>query len=139
MNKKIAGIILGVVVIASGSFYVGTQYGVNTTQANQTDQTGSGGKGGGRRNGGGGFVSGEVLSKDAQGITLKMRDGGSSIVFIASSTTILKSTAGTVDDITIGAQVMVNGSKNQDGSTSAQSIQIRPESSKTPRVTNTQN
>lgn len=73
------------------------------------------------------FLSGEIIGKDEQSLTLKMPDGGSRIVFFSGSTKILKTTEGSIDDIVIGEQIMVNGEQNSDGSYTAQSIQPRPE------------
>ena len=70
-------------------------------------------------------VNGEILSKDEQSITIKLQDGGSKIVFISDSTSVMKSTQGSLGDIAVGGQVMATGSPNPDGSISAQSIQIR--------------
>lgn len=128
MDKKIAGIIVGVIVLIGGSFYAGTQYGSKNSPS-LTGRTGqfAGNRAGTVRNMTGGLIVGEVLSKDTQGITVKMRDGGSNIVFIGKTTTISKSATGSIDDIALGLQVMVTGTKNPDGSTSAQSVQIRPE------------
>ncbi|OIO07392.1 hypothetical protein CO115_00755 [Candidatus Falkowbacteria bacterium CG_4_9_14_3_um_filter_36_9] len=55
-----------------------------------------------------------------------MRDGGSKIVFLSDSTSIGKTTDGTVADLEAGKQVTINGKDNSDGSVTAQSIQIRP-------------
>lgn len=87
-----------------------------------------GGAGGqGTRGVGGGFVAGEILSKNNMSITIKMPDGGSRIVFYSDSTEISKFTDGSINDLVIGKTVSVNGSSNQDGSVTAQSIQIRPD------------
>lgn len=74
---------------------------------------------------GGGFVNGEVLSKDDKSITLKLVDGGSKILFLSSSTTIMQATPGTLNDIQVGQTISASGSTNSDGSISAQMIQLR--------------
>jgi hypothetical protein len=79
---------------------------------------------------GGGFISGEVVSKDDTTITLKLKDGGSKIVFLSGSTEIMKSTQGTAQDISVGTQVSANGTSNSDGSVTAQMVQIRPATAK---------
>ncbi len=75
---------------------------------------------------GGGFVSGEILSKDSTSVTVKMIDGSTKIVLLGSSAQISKSAEGTAADLAIGASVLVNGSTNSDGSVTAQNVQIRP-------------
>ena len=87
------------------------------------------GQRGGRTSGGAGagFVSGKVISKDKKTITVEVAGGGSKIVFINESTPVMESTTGSLKDVTVGEQVMINGTSNQDGSLNAQSVQIRPE------------
>ncbi|MDD4989281.1 MAG: DUF5666 domain-containing protein [Candidatus Pacebacteria bacterium] len=129
MNKKIVSVIV-VVVIAGISFYGGMQYGKNSvtnTQGSRFTQ-GTGGNGGQRGTRGGnagGFVTGTVLSQDANSITIQLRNSGSQIILVASSTQISKSVTGTASDIKTGNQVMVSGTANPDGSFTAQSVQIR--------------
>ena len=139
--KKNQKITIGAVavVIAIIVFYGGMKYGqhaaastVAQTQGGQNGQLARGTRGGAGRSGGfgagSGFTTGDVLSKDARSLAIKLRSGGSILVFFGSSTPIMKSTSGTSDDIQIGSQVMVAGSTNTDGSLNAQSIQIRPAS-----------
>jgi len=79
--------------------------------------------------GGVNLVSGEVLSKDANSITVKDRNGSSKIVFFSGDSQVTKSVDGSMDDIQVGTNVIVNGTANQDGSVNAQNIQLRPTTS----------
>src|SRR4051812_46854929 len=125
MNKTsaIISIIICVIVIGVGGFYTGMSYGKKSAAAARTAAfgnragaggaggsgfgQGNGGRGGTGGNGSGGITFGDVLSKDSNSITIKMRDGGSKIIFFSSSTTITKSAAGSIDDIAVGSSVMV--------------------------------
>jgi len=132
-NKKIILIVAGIVVLA-GVFYGGMVYGKskipNRVQGGQEKTFGQNGQGGalGMRNGGvfGGMTTGEILSKDLQSITLKLRDGGSKIIFFTDKTAVQKMADGTVSDLAVGKEVTITGTTNPDGSINAQSIQIRP-------------
>jgi hypothetical protein len=79
------------------------------------------------RTGGMTGTAGEVLSKDAQSMTIALRDGGSRIVFYGTSTPVMHTATGTIGDIDVGTQVFVSGAQNPDGSMTAESIQLRPE------------
>ncbi len=130
MNKMILTAAVAAVVAGGGAFYAGMQYAkaqAPSRGAGQFQQFGGGQ--GGRRNGSpsaGGFVGGEILSKDDKSITVKMRDGSTKIVFFSSSTSIGKVAEGTAADLAVGKQVTVMGMANSDGSVTAQSIQLRP-------------
>ena len=136
MNKLVLIIVAVAVVVGGGSFYAGMKYDQSKTTADRQarmQQFGTGGNGGqrGARGGGGlagagGFTAGEIISKDAASVTIKLRDGGSKIIFLTDQTPVLKSAAGTSGDLVVGSNVTVNGTPNQDGSISAESIQIRP-------------
>jgi len=79
-----------------------------------------------------GILSGEVTAKDNETITVKTKDGGSRIIFYSHSTAITKSTSGTIHDVAAGANLMITGSTNTDGSLTATIIQIRSAAETTP-------
>ncbi|HSD12349.1 MAG TPA: cupredoxin domain-containing protein [Patescibacteria group bacterium] len=91
----------------------------------QPGQGGAALRNGGR--GGAGPVSGEVLSLDDKSLTVKLQDGGSKIVLLsAASTKIYRSEEIKATDVAVGDQVMVNGTPNDDGSVTANMVQVRP-------------
>lgn len=145
MKNKYTITIIFAVVLCLASFYVGMKYGQSNASSsgqgnfsqNRSGQFGSGMMGGNRAGGmraGGGFTGGQIISKDANSITVQLRTGGSTIVLYSGSTQIQKSVLGSVSDLNIGQQVTVTGSSNADGSISAQSIQLRSEMSSTTPV-----
>jgi hypothetical protein len=132
-----------ILVVGGGAFFGGMKYQQSKIPAGVMRFTqGAGGPGGGngtfargqggaagiafaRGGAGGGLVTGEVLSKDDKSITVKMRDGGSKIVFFSASTSVMTSSSSTLDSVEQGKTVMVNGTTNSDGSVTAQSINLR--------------
>jgi hypothetical protein len=132
MNKILLAVIG--IIITTSAFYGGMKYDQNQTAVARTAaraQCGGGvGVAGGRGLRGGGvsegFASGEVIAKDDKSITIKLRDGGSKIIFLSGSTEVTKSAQGSAQDISIGTQISTNGTANSDGSVTAQMIQIRP-------------
>lgn len=71
-------------------------------------------------------VTGEVISSDAASITVKLPDGSSKIVIVNDKTQINKADVATKADVIVGTKVAVFGTENQDGSVTAQSVQINP-------------
>ncbi|MCX8032088.1 MAG: DUF5666 domain-containing protein [Thermoleophilia bacterium] len=72
----------------------------------------------------GSLVSGTILSVDDTGITVKTADGGSKIVLVTSSTTLVKTEEATRDDLVAGQEVTIVGEANEDGSLTASRIQL---------------
>lgn len=75
---------------------------------------------------GGRPVTGEVISKDDGSITIKTQDGGSKIIILSGSTIYSKTMEGTKDDVSVGSQINIVGTENQDKSITAQSVQLNP-------------
>lgn len=150
-NKLITIYVIACVVVV-GSFYGGMKYdqskntgaaGVGARFSNlssadrqaRMQQFGAGGQGGQKgAQRAGGAVSGEILSKDDKSITIKLQDGGSKIILFSDSTQIMKSLAGTAEDINVGGNIMVNGSANPDGSITANMIQLRQNTPVQPNI-----
>lgn len=134
MNKITVALVLGILVLGGGSFYIGMKYAQNKSSAMRGQFTGGNFNGGQRAarsggslpGGGQGFTAGEIISKDDKSIIIKLQDGGSKIIFLTGATPVVKSVSGSFQDLSIGEQVTVTGAANQDGSISAKSIQIRP-------------
>ncbi len=135
--KKIIIPIVVLLVVAGGAFFGGMKYAQRKTQGNfqnfsnlspeERQQMGAAGIGlRGGNSGGSGFASGEIINKDEESITVKLRDGGSKIIFYSDTTEVDKFATGTPSDLEIGKTVTINGKTNQDGSITAQSIQLRP-------------
>ncbi len=140
MQKLVLTASAAVLIAGSAGFYGGSLYQKRTDSArspfgmaNGTVRPGDdraqrfGGESQGFRQTGTNFVAGEVLAKDDSSITVKLRDGGSRIVFISESTAISKSTQGSKDDLAVGGTVMVTGTTGTDGIMSAQSISLGSE------------
>jgi hypothetical protein len=136
--KKIVSIVIGVaIVVGGGGFYGGMKYAQakrgnfgNLTAEQRQQFAANGGaafRAGQRGGANGGLVSGQILSKDDTSITIKLRDGGSKIVLYSDKTEVGKFVNDTSADLEVGKNVSANGTSNQDGSLTAQSIQIRPD------------
>lgn len=128
--KNITKVIIGGLIIIAIAFYGGFKYGQSQRGSigNQTDRFNRSGlmnQRSGRVGVGGGMIVGEILSKDTTSLTLKLREGGSRIILISSSTEVQKMDKGSLVDLSVGKSVVVNGSTNSDGSLSATSIQLR--------------
>ena len=75
----------------------------------------------------GGATIGQVVSMDANSITVSIpNNGGSKIILYSPTTTVAKTTTGTISDVTVGSTITATGTANSDGSITATAIQIRP-------------
>lgn len=128
MKKTIIFSIIILIIAASSSFYGGMIYAQSKSRNNfqerfqQTGVPSNGEKVNNFQNSG--FVSGEIISKDNESITVKLKNGGSKIIFYSDSTEIKKMADALIEDIDIGKNVNINGDANQDGSIIAKLIQI---------------
>ena len=82
------------------------------------------GRFGGSSGSGARSLFGEIILQSEDTLTLKLSDGSTKIVFITSTTQIIKSVDGILGDLNEGEQVSINGEENPDGSYTAQSIQL---------------
>lgn len=129
-NQWIMTLVMALVV-GGIAFYGGMQY-----QQSKTPTGGALGQGfrsgGGNgqlraRNGQNGMaVRGEIISSDANSITVKLPDGSTKIVIVSVSTNVMQATSATKDDLKIGQMVAVFGTPDSDGSVTAQNIQLNP-------------
>ena len=123
-KNPIAVMVIVAIIVGVIAFYAGTTMGKGSSPSGRRNFNPSGNGIGFARNGG--FVNGQILKQDATSITVQMRDGTSRIVFLSDTTTVQKSVAGSVSDLSVGEQVMVTGTQSSDGTVAANSIQIRP-------------
>ncbi|MCX6738320.1 MAG: hypothetical protein NTY11_02810 [Candidatus Parcubacteria bacterium] len=138
-NKIIIIISIAVIIVVGGlMFYGGMKYGQgksptgfglgnfqNLTPEQRQQRMAAGTRG--SRVGTANFISGEVIAQDDKSVTIKLQDGGSKIIFYSNSIDISKTVAGTIQDLTISKTILVDGTANQDGSVTANSIQVRPQ------------
>jgi hypothetical protein len=137
--KHISLILVGVILAGACGFYGGTTFAKSRSgdASGQRLQLGADGmrniRGGNMPAAGQagraaqGMAVGEVLSIDGQSASVKLRDGGSKIVFLTASTTVMRMEQAGLADVAPGTEITVSGTPNADGSLTAQTIQIRPE------------
>ncbi len=135
-NKIILFVV--VAIIAALCFWAGYASGKKGTASGAAGQFagqfggGTFARGANARRGGagaaGGFTVGNVVSSDSQSVTIQTQDGSSKVILLAPSTQVQKTVPGNLSDVSAGESVMISGQTNGDGSITASSIQIRPES-----------
>ena len=135
-------VIVSIIAIGVGAFYGGMKYDQGKSQTafrnlgNLTPEerqqrlqqmganAGAGFRSGNSANSG--ISTGEIISIDDKSVTVKLRDGGSKIVFFSDSTKITKSAEGSLGDLEVGKTIVVGGKQNSDGSLTAETIQLSP-------------
>ena len=137
MKKQLVITIVVALIVGGAGFVGGMQYQKRKTPAAAAAQGQRGQFGGGRgtRGGanGGGFVGGQIISKDDKSITISTMGGGSKIVFYSASTQISKPAPAQAGDLAVGQMVIVSGQADSTGSVTAQTIQIRPDNPARPQ------
>lgn len=134
-------ILMAVVLAGAAGFYGGMKYQESRRNSFFAGRAGVGGgmmfrngenganfgNGTGQRTlmmGGSRPVTGEILEVGKDTITVKTDDDSSKIVLLNNKTQIRKAETGAMSDLEKGKQVMVVGTENNDGSVSAQNIQL---------------
>ena len=115
--------IVAMAVVGGGAFYGGMKY----VESNSPAGGLRGFRNGKIEGGFSGITAGEIISRDDKSITVKLKDGGSRIIFFSDAMEITKLARGSLNDLAVGAEIRVNGSQNSDGSVTAQSIQLSPQ------------
>lgn len=128
-NKKHL-IITALIIIIVGvvSFYCGSKFGQPSNsfkQGNMRQNSGMTMSPNSKQGGQGGLISGDITSKDESTLTVSLKSGGSKIILFSDKTKIYKSVDGSLDDLSVGSSINITGTQNQDGSVSAQSIQVK--------------
>ena len=121
-NNILAVALIALVIGAGGGYYAGK----SASPAAPSGTTAMRGSGFARGGNGNGVLAGTVAKQDASSVTLDLRDGSSRVVLITPATAVLKSVAGSMSDLSTGANIIVTGKTNSDGSVSASQIQLRP-------------
>lgn len=125
-NNLIIMVITGI-VIAAGAFFGGMKYQQSQAASGSRQFARNGTNGIRARTGGnGGATVGEIISQDANSITVKLQDGSSKIIILSNSTTYSKTDTASKSDLKTGARVAAFGTSNSDGSITAQNIQLNP-------------
>lgn len=127
MNKSTPIAIIVAIVFAGAGFYGGMLYGTSKNSSKLTRPAGMGGAQNGTASSTGSIVYGEIVSVDSASMTVKASDGGSKIVFFSGSTKITKNSDAQASDLAAGSTVMASGGANSDGSVSAKTIELNPQ------------
>ena len=125
MKKHIVLTAVGALILGLGGGYAGAHILAPTHSNGTVGGSGIRDRRGRNQSAGVGFLTGIVARKDSESITVDTRDGNSHVVLFTPATSVFKSVAGSLTDVTVGSTVIVTGTTNSDGSLSAHSIQLR--------------
>lgn len=125
MKNNFVITIIVAIVVGAGAFFGGMKYQQSKVQTTSS-ANGQFGQRGNRNANGARATQGQIISADANSITVKLQDGSSKIVIYSDTTQISKSDKATKDDLKTGENVAVFGTTNSDGSVTAQTIQLNP-------------
>ena len=134
-NNSMVITVLVAIIVAAVGFFAGMRYQQSKVPGMMGGQQqfgrGTGEFGQNQRFGGRGNsmrpVTGEILSVDANSVTVKLQDGSSKIVNVSDTTQINKADKATVADLKAGETIAAFGTTNSDGSVTAQNIQLNPQ------------
>ncbi|MFA6415941.1 MAG: hypothetical protein WCW56_00445 [Candidatus Paceibacterota bacterium] len=121
-NQIIIGAVIIFLVAGYGGYKIGQSKRVTGGQFGSNSRMGQGMTG--RKPAG--FATGDILSRDTNGVTIKLRNGGSQIILVSPSTEVSKMSPTDQSELAIGKSIIANGKTNADGSVTATTIQIRP-------------
>lgn len=134
MNKYLIIAVIVTAVVAGGTGYaMGVRAGSSSSSptvalrgqgAQGGGQGGQNGQNSGRGRFRGNMVSGEILSLDASGITVKLDDGTTRIVFVGDNTSIFETASSSKKALTVGSRVRVSGEPGDAGSVTATRIDV---------------
>lgn len=132
-NKLILAVIVSLFVGVTGGFLVGKNQAVGIGGENRENFRG-GTAGMGNRPGGVGLnrmvgfrpINGEIISVEEGSMTVKTEDGSTKLILVSDKTVYNQTTKINRDSLKVGDKIGAFGTTNQDGSVSAQNIQINP-------------
>ncbi len=135
MKTEVAIVII--LVMTAFGFFGGfkyREYQLNKMRSSKAEQMGGAGlrsssDGGDRKvgalEGGTARVTGEIIARDKGSVTVQQPDGSSKIVFISEAAEVSETVEASASALKEGSNVMIFGQENEDGSVSAQNIQLR--------------
>ncbi|MFA6602406.1 MAG: hypothetical protein WCT01_01250 [Candidatus Shapirobacteria bacterium] len=131
-NNLIVSVVIALLIGAGGGYLIGKNQ-ANPSRANMGAAFREGRLGigenfaGQNRNIGFRPITGEIISMDDTSFTVKTDDGSSKIVLVNDKTSYSQTSEVEKDSLKVGEKIGAFGTTNQDGSVSAQNIQINPQ------------